>query len=291
MWPCLLVALAVAPTARAQAPGADADGAATATGSHAPPPVELTRDDQSRLDGAVRQYHAGQHDLALSLLAALLQETAEDPVAAAARVYMGEIFFVQGNEDGAREAFELALRSDPALRLDPFQHPPDVCAFFEIVKADGDWRQPTPLPVPIEPPPPLTRPSPLSPLGIAQFRQGRTGAGTALAISQSLTCGASALLGGWLLIDRRTSDASVPGVPNFDDQGHRLWPGQTLRTRQIVQLSATGACYLAYGAGVADAAITQKRRVRARMEAGAAVLPAESGPDEPGVRLGLRGSF
>lgn len=253
--------------------------------THAPSPEPDARADDSsqRLGEAVRWYQTGQHDLALSLLIALLDEAPTDPdLRREARIYIGEIFFVQGDKDASREAFELVLRDDPTHALDPFRHPPEVCAFFALIRESGSWRSPD-LTVPVEPA--RRRPSPWLPLGIAQVRQGRTAAGVGQALIQGTSCGLSLGLGAWLLFDRRYG---TNGLPGFDDEGHRLWVEETLESRRIVQLSATGACYGAYGIGVADAALAERRARRRATDTTADGAQVGSGP---GLVLRLSRSF
>ncbi|NOY25503.1 MAG: hypothetical protein GXP62_06475 [Oligoflexia bacterium] len=207
---------------------------------------------KARLENASRSYHAGRRDLAISLLTALVRDDAWDPaMVQQARILMGEIFLVQGNEAAARDAFEQVLANAPETTLDPFEHPPDICAFFELVKASGSWR-PTPLP----PPKPV---SPWLPLGISQLRQGRPVAGTLIAISQGASCGLSAGLFAWLALNRRYGSQDVPG---FDANGNRLWTVETLRSRRAAQIALTAGCYTSVSLGFADAWVSRRRSKR-----------------------------
>lgn len=256
---------------QAPAPPLPGDPLSTA---HAPVPT-LPADPADRLDNAVRAYHAGQQDLALSLLTALIRDA--DPrseVLREARVYMAEILLFQGNEASAREALELVLREQPGLVLDPFRHPPDICAFFELVKASGTWRA-----APVEDPgpaPATRRPSPWLPLGIAQARQQRPTAAALLATGQGLSCGLSAALFLWITADRRYGSEGQPG---FTEDGDRLWPLSTLQARRTAQWSATAACYASYGLGVVDASAAQRRARRQ------AALSLRMTPSAPGLLL------
>lgn len=262
----------VAPAAEPDA-GAPPTPAATQVPPHAPPP-SLPADPAARLEGAVRSYHAGQQDLALSLLTALIRDAADDPaIVRDARLYMAEILLFQGNEAGAREALELVLRDYPDLILDPFRHPPDICAFFELVKASGSWRPQAPA-VQVEPP--ARRSSPWLPLGIAQARQGRPVAAGLLATGQGLSCGLSAGLFAWIAVDRRYGSEGEPG---FTDEGQRLWSLETLEGRRAAQWASTATCYASYGLGVLDASIAGRR---ARRQATIGLAPG------PGLALATR---
>lgn len=251
--------------------------------NHAPPPPVAPQGAETRLENAIRDYQAGRHDLALTLLTALVRdEPDEAAVVRDARVYMAEIFLVQGNESAAREALEQVLQASPDLELDPFEHPPDICAFFELVKASGTWR-PAPVPSTLAPPRAPTRPSSLLPLGIAQFRQGRPVPGTLLAIGQGAACGLSAGLFTWLAVDRKHGSKDEAG---FAEDGSRLWTLDTLQARRAVQWSATGLCYGAYGLGVLDASIAGRRARSAEQP-----TVHQASPPLPPLTVQVRGRF
>ncbi len=228
----------------------------------APPPLPQPGSPAARLAAAVRSYHAGQHDLALSRLLSLMRDESVDPVVLRdARVYMGEIFFVQGNEPGAREAFEAVVQDWPDHDIDPFRHPPDVCAFYQLVREAEVRRRAAeallPTPEPVEP----RTISPLMPFGVPQYRQNRPLPGLVFTLSQLASCGLSVGYGTWLLFDRRYD--ATPSEQVVDDQdGPTVWDIGTLRRRRTVQLTATGFCYGTYAAGVTDAALANKRRAR-----------------------------
>jgi len=248
---------------------------------HAPPPGPPTAAD--RLEAAVRSYHAGRHDIALAQLAALLGEQPLDPtVARDTRVYMGEIFLVDHNLAGAREAFESALQDAPDLVLDPFVHPPDVCAFFAAEKARLASSA-SALPPPLLPSLPVAGPSaPLLPLGIAQARQHRPAMSTLFGTTQVISCGLSAGLWGWLLVDRRYGDRDQPGID--PTTGKRLWERSTLESRRVAQLTATGGCYLSYGLGVLDASVAARHLDRQDP-------PQGRGAGRTSLTIGLSGRF
>ncbi len=267
---CLLTALPGLAAAQEPLPGgpsADAPRAPPPAEAHAPAPSVASAD---RLDAAIRAYQSGQYDLALFLLTAILAEDTTDATdRQQALVYLAEVFLAQGNEASARESFEAALELFPGLQLDPFEHPPDVCAFFEVVKAT--WRprvvQPT-ITLDLRPPPT----SPWMPLGIAQQRQGRPVPGTLMAVGQGLSCGLSAGMFAWLALDRRFSDD--PGETT--GEGGAIWRLETLRSRRTVQWLATGTCQTLYGLGVLDAALVERKRSRQSTDTsqGARQLPS-----------------
>lgn len=101
------------------------------------PSVEaLPVSPRDRLDQAVRRYQFGESELAIGLLSALVvEETLPDDVRRDARIYLGELLYIGGDKDAARRFFEQVLAKDPGHVIDPFRHPPDVCGFFNYVRA------------------------------------------------------------------------------------------------------------------------------------------------------------
>jgi tetratricopeptide (TPR) repeat protein len=182
----------------------------------------------TRLDDAVRAYQLGQRDDARSAFAALAVEP-EAPAALRqeARVYLGELLYTEGDEDGARRFFEQVLLADPAYTLDPFTHPPDVCGYFDYVRA---YLGPA-KPPPVEPPPPVpvrlpaTPPSAFLPLGVYQLREGRTGAGLGLLGSQLAFVGSNAAL--WVLLALDHSYTAGDAAEERRLKAMRAWTGVT----------------------------------------------------------------
>jgi len=101
------------------------------------PDAEPAPDANERLELAVRAYQSGQYEEARTSLALLVNDPGVSDVALRqqARIYLGEILYVQGQEDAAFKVFESVLIEAPDFRIDPFRHPPDVCGFFEVVRA------------------------------------------------------------------------------------------------------------------------------------------------------------
>ena len=230
----------------------------------------------------MRNYHAGHYNLALAQLTELLADrTLDVTIARDARVYIGEIFLVNGNESGAKEAFDAALRLDPDMVLDPFLHPPDVCAQF-MVERSLVGQVDTSVQIPAAMPRPASR---WLPLGLAQAREHRPSMGTLFGTTQVITCGLSAGLFGWLLFDRRYGTNDEPGID--PSTGWHLWTLETLRGRRNVQLVATAGCYTSYALGVFDAHIAARRQTRRDATTGAAASPNA----DPVVGLRVSGRF
>ncbi len=175
---------------------------------------EPTATGQERLALAIRLYRAGDHDQAQATLANLLNDpSVEDPdLVITAQVYLGEVLLADGNREAALAAFRTVLGDNPDHQLDPFEHPPDVVEFFDMVRAitrdlDPD-DPPPPLPDPI-PPPPEYQPmhwTGLAPFGVHQARQGRYGWFSILAVGQVGALAGTFATGIPLYIEHETYD-------------------------------------------------------------------------------------
>ncbi|MCK6523072.1 hypothetical protein L6R49_16755 [Myxococcota bacterium] len=103
------------------------------------------REAEDRVDAAIQLYIQGSPGAARDALMLILSEpelAGRREVLSEARVWLGEVQFVLGEHAAAQATFEAALRDDPNLRLDPFEHPPEVVTFFDAVRA----QQPPPPP-------------------------------------------------------------------------------------------------------------------------------------------------
>jgi hypothetical protein len=80
--------------------------------------------------------------------------------------------------------FERILTEDPRYRIDPFEHPPDVCAFFETIQAYIQPKQPPP-PTPDSSSPPLPSVAYVG-FGIYQLTHNRRRMGTAMLATQTI---------------------------------------------------------------------------------------------------------
>jgi len=154
---------------------------------------EPTAVGQERLALAIRLYRAGKHEQSQAALINLLldPEVESAELKTEARVYLGEVLLAVGHRNAALEAFRTILEDDHSYQLDPFEHPPDVVEFFDMVRAAtrdlGPDDPPPPLPEPIPPPPEYKTMhwSGLAPFGVHQLRQGRYGWFTVLAVGQA----------------------------------------------------------------------------------------------------------
>lgn len=191
-WPLFLLALVI----RASAAGVQAE-AATA------PQVAADLTGDQRLDAALVHYQAGRYEEAREGLAALINDPALDDVdlRQQARVYLGELLYVRGQQDAAFKVFETVLLEDPGYRIDPFRHPPDVCGFFEVVRASVAPMRPAGPPT-VE----LPRNARLG-FGLYQYQHQQPGRGTLFLVSQTALGLTSLVSFGVLLADHGVGDA------------------------------------------------------------------------------------
>ena len=79
------------------------------------------------LNEAVESYQMGNRPEALQTLLSIAT-TPQYPQAIQqeARIYIGEILYLEGNTDGAREYFLETLMTDADYNIDRFRHPPKI---------------------------------------------------------------------------------------------------------------------------------------------------------------------
>ena len=155
-----------------------------------------------RLNEAVRIYQTGAPKHAQTLLAGIVNDPSyeDEPLRQRARVFLGEVLYLQQSEEEARRIFETVLTLEPNYIIDPFQHPPDVCGFFETIRT---YIRPNEESETI-----LTAPVPPTPFnaylgfGIYQLKHKERSLGTAMAIGQTTFGIISAIMFTGLLDDR-----------------------------------------------------------------------------------------
>lgn len=136
------------------------------------------------LDDAMQLYMDAQPAEARRRLQELLGSSADLPagVRQDALAYLGDILLSEGDKPAARAVFEALLDEAPAYLMDPFAHPPDVCAYFEDLRLAR--RSEVVILPPIPPPVPTRGPFPIwsfAPGGVYYFVKGRPAAGVAWA--------------------------------------------------------------------------------------------------------------
>jgi hypothetical protein len=236
--------------------------AATAASPGASPaPSEPVGTADSSFDTVLREakqrYFQGEPQAARELLQGLqlrLYAGEEAPwgTVVEALTYLGEIYYVQGNQQQAEIAFRYLLERDPETPISPFHHTIEVVNLFELVRTtvlsereDATTRLP-PVPAPL---------STYLPLGIPQLAQGRTGSGL-------LYSGLQTALG-------VTSLAMYVHINGFNGPQQRGRPrlSDAERIRQVdtlrygVQWPATFGFYMLWGISTIDAARWHQRHL------------------------------
>lgn len=142
------------------------------------------------LNDAVESYQMGNRTEALQALLSIATD-AQYPqtIQQEARIYIGEILYLEGNIDGAREYFMETLVTDAEYNIDRFRHPPEICAEFDLVNAQFRQRTPQAPPI-IESNRKWTR---FAPFGMYQMQRGQTWKGLIYGGTQ-LTTGVSSIV-------------------------------------------------------------------------------------------------
>jgi len=142
-------------------------------------PSDAPASDQDRLEQAVAEYQSGRWDAAQLALTLLMSDaTVSQPVQQEARVYLGEVLYARGDEEGARKIFEQVLSIEPDFQVDPFRHPPEILAQFEIARSSV---APFPRPEPFR----AKFSETFVPGGWFQLRYGRPVTGATLLVTQA----------------------------------------------------------------------------------------------------------
>jgi hypothetical protein len=63
-----------------------------------------------------------------------------------ALAYLGDILYSEEGPAAARDVFESLLLEAPDYQMDPFEHPPEVCRYFEELRGAVQPQKPPPLP-------------------------------------------------------------------------------------------------------------------------------------------------
>ena len=209
------------------------------------PPSYTPASEQDRLEQAVAEYQSGRWDAAQLALTLLISDTSvSQAVQQEARIYLGEVVYARGDEEGARKIFEQVLIIDPDFQVDPFRHPPEILAQFEIARSSV---APFPRPEPFR----AKFSETLVPAGWFQLRYGRPAAGTAFLVTQvGLTATSLTMWISLLPDEERRYDAGSPQETSA-------------RARTTVQLVTGWAAVGSYVWGILDAQ-HQWRTERAR---------------------------
>jgi hypothetical protein len=183
----------------------------------APPPTAAAEASaRAEVERAARLYAEGDPAQARALLQALLAAGTDLPSAlrAEALAWLGDILYGEDGASAAAGVFRTLLDEAPTWRMDPYVHPPEVCAFFADLQRERE------RPVVTEPPP-VVRPERIEPFsaavfvpgGYLQFRRGRVVSGVTVATVQAASLGVSAWmylqLSGAADVEQRSDEASA----------------------------------------------------------------------------------
>ena len=193
---------------------------------------------EERLNVAVRKYQTGSPQEAQALVANIVNDRSFDNEALRqrARVFLGEVLYLQQSEEEARRVFEAILTLEPDYLIDPFEHPPDVCGFFETIRT---YIRPPEAP-PIATPVPPTPVSAYLGFGLYQMKHKQRSLGASMAIGQATFGLLSAVMFAGLLDDRDYT-------AGMDDERKEV------QTRKAVQWGATAGFYGFWGWSAIDA--------------------------------------
>ena len=109
------------------------------------PILAAEQEPQERIDSAVSIYMAGDLSGARAELIRLVNDPAlSEEELQLARILLGEVEYVGGEKEAARNTFRTVLLYDPNYRMDPFRHPPEVVSFFEATRAELSPRESPP---------------------------------------------------------------------------------------------------------------------------------------------------
>jgi hypothetical protein len=259
---------------------------AASPGASPAPPEPVGAADSSFdtvLREAKQRYFQGEPEAARELLQGLqlrlyAGEEAPWDTVVEALTYLGEIHYVQGNQQQAEIAFRYLLERDPEAPISPFHHTIEVVNLFELVRTTVlSERETEPVERPMVPAPFST----YLPLGIPQLAQGRTGGGL-------LYGGLQAALGVTSLV----AYVNVRGSNSQQRQRPRDEPDELARQvdqlRYGVQWPATFGFYMLWGISTIDAARWHQRHLGRQRPVTLGVSPA--GP-LGGSSLVLSGEF
>lgn len=239
-------------------PGLIALGPSPAWGQTAAP-LEQAATPEERLEMAVRTYLSGELAEARNQLVVLVHDDdVQDPVLLEeARVWLGEVHYILGDTAAAEAVFRTALYANPQLRIDTFDHPPEVVAFFDSVKAQLGR-----LPGPVEPPPTVTPRGPgfihyALPGGLQYYNQ-QPGWGTVTLASVALS--GAGTLGINLYLRQFDEQPNERGTQILGHQGREpVDEIKRLQTLRAVQWSLAATGLVGWGAGMAVGTVQRPR--------------------------------
>ncbi|MEQ1505695.1 MAG: tetratricopeptide repeat protein, partial [Myxococcota bacterium] len=196
------------------------------------------------LGEAKQRYFQGEPDSAKELLRGLqlrlyAGEQADWPSVVEALTYLGEIYYVAGDQASAEVAFRYLLERDPDTPISPYHHSIEVVNLFELVRTmvRASRASTAPVTMPAGPVPLWT----FAPFGTPQILQNRTAAGVLYGVLQ-LGLGAASI-GLYAHLDH---------VNQVRGPTHPLWPLEDVtenveNRRYLLQWPTTLGFYAVWG--------------------------------------------
>jgi len=216
------------------------------------PILAAEQEPQERIDSAVSIYMAGDLSGARAELIRLVNDPAlSEEELQLARILLGEVEYVGGEKEAARNTFRTVLLYDPNYRMDPFRHPPEVVSFFEATRAELS-RPENPL-LPLQPSrPPLPRRLAWFLPGGMQLNNGKPLLGASTFVGVAVLAGSTVPIRFWLT--SQDQDPITWGIDVPDAQTQT----QVRRVRALQLSAGTTAGLLWMGSAVAGSKRAQR---------------------------------
>ena len=207
-------------------------------------PDNLSVEYDQQLKRGVRFYQKKDYSSAMEVFLSLrYAQSAPAEYRQEARLYIGEILYIQGDRQGAQDLFRELFEEDPKYKCDRFIHPLDVCDYFDFYKK-------TFLTPPPQPPPLKTKAQApwytYAPFGLYHLREGPKWRGYLYLSGQLLTGIVSTTLFTSLTIDHSYMANDLDKRDQL--QSYLLW-----------QRATTVGFYGLWALSVADARIMWRR--------------------------------
>lgn len=194
----------------------DGDSAAGADTAPPPsPPAQLS--PQDRLGAGITAYLSGDlpaaRDVFLLLVADAGLQESHPEVRRDAQVFLGSLDYNRGDREAARTTFLSILLEDPDYELDPFDHPPELLAFYDSVRVQAQAMRP--VVVATAPPRPRLNPLLLVVPGGLQLYNEQPGYGLVVLGGVAALAATSGALN--LRLRAMDQDSQEAGVQVFDE--------------------------------------------------------------------------
>jgi hypothetical protein len=158
------------------------------------------------LNQAVQFYQMSDRSEAMQrFLSVAMNDSYPQSVRQESRIYMAEILLMEGNTDGARTFIQDTLNNDFNYQIDRFRHPPEICNFFDEIKAIMPQIKPIEeAPIEIRTYPPA---SVFLPLGIHQISRKQYLKGIACSSSQIILGSGTIWMKSYIDVQRVDADS------------------------------------------------------------------------------------